>query len=95
MLGSEQLVHFTIDAPRVREESELREEAAAGTDQGEIVAASVAQSVARADPWAPIRAREKVTFGVDVARLHFFDPETGDAITAAPAPAVAPVPQTA
>jgi multiple sugar transport system ATP-binding protein len=94
MPGSERLVHFTIDAPRVREESELREQAAAGTDQGEIVAASVAQSVARADPWAPIRAREKVTFGVDVARLHFFDPETGDAITAAAAPA-APVPQTA
>jgi len=95
MLGSEQLVHFTIDAPRVREESELREHAAAGTDQGEIVAASVAQSVARADPWAPIRAREKVSFGVDVARLQFFDPETGDAITTAAAPAAAPVPQTA
>jgi len=95
MLGSEQLVHFTIDAPRVREESELREQAAAGPDQGEIVAASVAQSVARADPWAPIRAREKVTFGVDVARLHVIDPDTGDAITAAAAAAATPVPQTA
>jgi multiple sugar transport system ATP-binding protein len=30
MLGSEQLVHFTIDAPRVREESELREQRAGG-----------------------------------------------------------------
>jgi hypothetical protein len=78
----------------VREESGLREQAAAGPDQGEIVAASVAQSVARAGPWAPIRARENVTFGVDVARLHFFGPETGDASTAAAAPA-APVPQTA
>ena len=86
MLGSEQLVHFTIDAPRVREESELREQAAAGTDQGEIVAASVAQSVARADPWAPIRPREKATFGVDVARLHFFDPETGGASPGRPRP---------
>jgi len=95
MLGSEQLVHFTIDAPQVREESELREEAAAGGDQGKIVAASVAESVARAGPWAPIRAREKVTFGVDVARLHFFDPDTGDAITAAAAAAATPVPQTA
>ena len=38
---------------------------------------------------------EKATFGLDVARLRFFDPETGDAITAAAAPAAAPVPQTA
>jgi multiple sugar transport system ATP-binding protein len=96
MLGSEQLVHFTIDAPRVREESELREQRAGGAEQGEIVAASVAQGVARIDPRARIQSRDRAVFSVDVERMHFFDPDTGDAISAAapaltaPAPSVTP-----
>jgi multiple sugar transport system ATP-binding protein len=86
MLGSEQLVHFTIDAPRVREESELREQRAGGAEQGEIVAASVAQGVARIDPRAQIRPRDRAVFSVDVERMHFFDPDSGNAISpAAPA----------
>jgi multiple sugar transport system ATP-binding protein len=83
MLGSEQLVHFTIDAPRVREESELREQRAGGAEQGEIVAASVAQGVARIDPRAQIQPRDQAVFSVDVERMHFFDPATGDAISPA------------
>ena len=82
VLGSEQLVHFTIDARKVREET-----VPAGADQGEIVAASVAEGVARIDPRSAIRTRGRATFGVDVERLHFFDPETGAAI--APAGALA------
>jgi hypothetical protein len=57
-------------------------------DQGEIVAASVAEGVARTDPRSAIRTRGPAVFSVDVGRLHFFDPETGEAIR--PAGALAP-----
>lgn len=77
VLGSEQLVHFTTDARRVRDETELYGQDAGAVDQGEIVAASVAEGVARIDPRARIQAREQTVFGVDVERLHFFDPGTG------------------
>jgi hypothetical protein len=36
--------------------------------------------VARIDPHAAVRAGTRVTFAVDTARLHFFDPDTGHAI---------------
>lgn len=59
-----------------------------GADQGEIVAASVAEGVARIDPRSAIRTRGRAVFGVDMERLHFFDPAAGAAI--APAGALAP-----
>jgi len=80
VLGSEQLVHFSIDARRVREESELRGQAPPSGEQGEIVAASVTEGVARIDPRAQIKPRERTVFAVDVERLHYFDPETGLAV---------------
>jgi multiple sugar transport system ATP-binding protein len=79
VLGSEQLVHFTIDARRVREDLDLPGQPG-DADQGEIVAASVAEGVARIDPRSVIRARSRAVFAVDVERLHFFDPDTGAAI---------------
>jgi hypothetical protein len=36
--------------------------------------------VARIAPRAAVRAGTRVTFAVDPARLHFFDPDTGNAI---------------
>ena len=80
VLGSEQLVHFTIDARRVREESELRGQATPAAEQGEIVAASVTEGVARIDPRAQIQPGERTVFVLDVGRLHYFDPATGHAI---------------
>jgi multiple sugar transport system ATP-binding protein len=87
VLGSEQLVHFTIDARRVHDESDQPGVAGDG-DQGEIVAASVSEGVARIDPRSAIPGRGRTVFGVDVERLHFFDPDTGDAI-APPGPTTA------
>ena len=91
VLGSEQLVHFHLDARRVREEAELRGQLNAAADpsaatvapesQGEFVATTVASGVARVDPRATIHAHAPAALAVNVERLHFFDPATGLAIT--------------
>jgi multiple sugar transport system ATP-binding protein len=93
VLGSEQLVHFTIDAPGVRGEVEEQDQSLAGagtaagagggTGEGEIVPASAAAGVARIDPRSGIRAGERAVFGVDVRRIHFFDPDNGATIAPA------------
>jgi len=80
VLGSEQQVYFTIDAPRVREEFKLRDQLPAGAEQGEIIAASVAEGVARIDPRSRIEAGDRAVLSVDVERIHYFDPASGTAI---------------
>jgi multiple sugar transport system ATP-binding protein len=67
-LGSDLLVHFTIDANRVLVEGALDDEdpLAHGGD-----------GVARVDPRARIRPGSQARFAVDIERAHFFDPETG------------------
>ena len=82
-LGNEQLVHFVTDAPIVRD----RTESWAPGDAPEDVAAGIAgapirTSVARLDPRVHVAAGERITFGVDVERLHFFDRESGAALAA-------------
>jgi multiple sugar transport system ATP-binding protein len=70
VLGSEQHVYFSVDATPAGGES---------TQEG-LLAASAPNGVARLDPRAAVRAGTRVTFAVDAARLHFFDPDTGKAI---------------
>ncbi len=73
-LGNEILIHFSIDAPRVREETESVGE---GDDSSAgIAGASNVEGVARADPRADVRAGARATFGLEVERLHFFDADT-------------------
>ena len=77
VLGSEQHVYFWLDATPVGGAED--ESAQAG-----ILAASAPNGVARLDlknPRSGVRAGGRVTFAVDPARLHFFDPDTGRAIT--------------
>lgn len=71
VLGSEQLVHFQLDAPAN----------VAAESQGETVATDVASGVARIDPRTRIRPHTPAVLAVDVERLHFFDPASGLAIT--------------
>ena len=71
-LGSELLVHFTIDAPKVRAEG------AHEADEEELAASGA--GVARVDPRAPIKAGDRARFLVDTSRMQFFDPETDAAI---------------
>ena len=73
-LGSELVVHFTIDARRIRAEGATNEDAEAVTEAGE--------GVARVDPKAPVKAHERFTFAIDADGMQFFDPDTGAAIWA-------------
>ncbi len=71
-LGSELLVHFTIDAKRVVAEG------AADEDAQEILRGG--EGVARVDPRAKTKPGSRARFSVDTHRMQFFDPETGRAI---------------
>jgi multiple sugar transport system ATP-binding protein len=71
-LGSEQHVYFSVDATPAGGSGE------SATDG--ILAESAPNGVARLDPRAGVRAGTRVTFAVNAARLHFFDPDTGRAI---------------
>jgi len=71
-LGSELMVHFTIDARRVRAEGATSDDEDATAESGE--------GVARVDPSAKVTVGEKITFAVNAAGMQFFDPASGAAI---------------
>ena len=73
-LGSELVVHFTIDAHRVIAEGALDKDEAAAMQSGE--------GVARVEAKTPVKVGDKMTFSVDVEDMQFFDPQTGLAIRA-------------
>lgn len=76
-LGSEQLVHFTIDAPRVQAEGTLEKDAE-GLASGSLNVGG--EGVARIDPKAVVRPGEEMTFALETDCIHFFDPVTGEGI---------------
>ena len=71
-LGSELVVHFTIDAKRVVAEGAHAADAEAATISGE--------GVARVDPKTPAKAGERLNFAIDTDGIQFFDPDSGAAI---------------
>jgi multiple sugar transport system ATP-binding protein len=73
-LGSELVVHFTIDAPRVQPEG-------ASTDD-EDATAKAGEGVARVAPDTKAKVGERVTFAVNTEGMQFFDMETDKAIWA-------------
>lgn len=70
-LGSELLVHFHIDAKRV-----LSEEPQGETDSLSLLGGSTA----RVEPRPGIHSGSVCRFALDVNRIHYFDPESGNAI---------------
>ena len=77
-LGSELLVHFTIDATRVQAEDPAESEAEEMKTTGAIAIAG--EGVARVDPRSTVKAGERASFSLHPERLHFFDPITQLAI---------------
>ena len=71
-LGSEQVVHFTIDANRVLAEGAVDKDEAAAVKHGE--------GVARVGPKVPVKVGDKLTFAVSIEDMKFFDEATGLAI---------------
>jgi multiple sugar transport system ATP-binding protein len=83
-LGSEVLIHFTLQAPPVLTEDtrELARDTGA-THAADLEArAERAESnfVARLDPRTHASEREPIELSVDTGRLHFFDPDSGQAV---------------
>ena len=76
-LGSELLVHFSIDATRVSGESKSENEAV------ELLMAAidiVGEGVARVEPRANVQTGKSALFSVFPERMHFFDPKSKTAI---------------
>jgi multiple sugar transport system ATP-binding protein len=71
-LGSELVVHFTIDANRVLAEGAVDKDEAAAVKKGEGVARVAAKT--------PVKPGDRLTFAVSVEDMQFFDTKTGLAI---------------
>jgi multiple sugar transport system ATP-binding protein len=71
-LGSELVVHFTIDANRVLAEGAVDKDEAAAVKKGEGVARVAAKT--------PVKPGDRLTFAVSIEDMQFFDTETGLAI---------------
>ncbi|MBV9379141.1 MAG: ABC transporter ATP-binding protein, partial [Streptosporangiaceae bacterium] len=83
-LGTETNVHFCVDAPPVITDEVLELAADLGKDEATRVErkarAGRNEFIARVDPKTQVRNGDTITLAVDTAQMHFFDPETGQAI---------------
>jgi multiple sugar transport system ATP-binding protein len=75
-LGGESVVYFRIDAFAIREGQ--HEEVAEVPASGEGIVSSRPNLVAEFPAHTTVRLTEHVPVAVDVARMHFFDGDTGD-----------------
>jgi multiple sugar transport system ATP-binding protein len=71
-LGSELVVHFTIDAHRVIAEGAV--------DKDEAAALQTGEGVARVEAKTAVKPGDRMTFSVDIEDMQFFDPKTGLAV---------------
>jgi multiple sugar transport system ATP-binding protein len=79
-LGSESMVLFTINAPRVRAEAVA---AANDADDGQVglfADDDRAQFSARIDGHTTVRPGDEIELAIDMRRAHLFDPASGDAL---------------
>jgi multiple sugar transport system ATP-binding protein len=82
-LGSEVNVIFTVHAPAVHHDVMVAKFDKAAKDEveaEELVGAGESLWTARVNPKTQARAGRTVDLGVDTSSLHYFDPDTGQAI---------------
>jgi multiple sugar transport system ATP-binding protein len=83
-LGTETNLHFCVNAPPVITDEVLELAADLGKDEAARVEQRARQGrnefIARVDPKTQVRAGDTIDLAVDTAQMHFFDPETGQAI---------------
>jgi multiple sugar transport system ATP-binding protein len=79
-LGANLLVYFGVDAPLAQSAGVA---AALGAHIEEVthLGRSGSEFCATFEPRTGVRVGDNVTVSLDVDRLHFFDPETEDALT--------------
>jgi len=80
MLGADTYIHFTVDRPPVVTPD--IEELLADTGRDASSLGAVTNFIARVSPDVRVRRGAAVDLVVDTAKLHFFDPRTGDRIGA-------------
>ena len=82
-LGSDLFAYFHIESEGVQSDqlADIVEESLAETGAGEIREGHE-QIVARLDPTSKVKRRETAELWADTAKLHLFDPESGDSLRA-------------
>jgi multiple sugar transport system ATP-binding protein len=84
-MGSDVFVHFVIDAPRVVSEATVELAADVGAEAIEELhqqaASAQCEITARFSPRSMAKEGDAIDVAVDTSRFHFFDPESGRAVT--------------
>jgi multiple sugar transport system ATP-binding protein len=83
-LGSDVVIHFTIDAPPALTDDAIELAVDVGAEALEQVQAQArggrSTLIARLNPRTSVRAGDPIDLVVDTHRLHFFDPDSGAGI---------------
>jgi multiple sugar transport system ATP-binding protein len=79
-LGAEDYVYFQVKSEGLQ--SDQLEELAADSGAHEVPSSGEGQVVARVDAASQIKRGQDVELWLDTGKLHFFDPSTGESLTA-------------